>query len=381
MRIVHLIARLNDGGPARVLAEWCHESALQGHKVRVVCGRCAPDEPDIGPQLIARGIRVDYLGALGRKPALGKDLKALRAITRHLRGLQPDILHTHTAKAGLLGRLCARYLRLPCLHSYHGHVLSGYWAKPIHAMVRFCEQIVARWEHSHSLTPGLVQELSILHRVGRPRRWHCLPIPVAPLTASPLSRQEIAAKYQLSAWNDASPCIGFLGRLVAVKDPQLFIDAVGALAQIKPQSAWQILIAGDGKLRPQVEQSLQQLPPSCKAWSVGFIPANEALAMMDVMVLTSHNEGTPLTIIEAASLAVPVVATKVGGIKDLKDDAFLQRCERDARLLAQAINAQLGRAPQQIQEQAKAFYRGYCPTTLVPAYLDLYQQIIDERRR
>ena len=68
MRIVHLIARLNDGGPARVLAEWCRESMRFGHEVRIVCGHCAEDEPDIGPQLIAAGLRVDYLPELGRRP-------------------------------------------------------------------------------------------------------------------------------------------------------------------------------------------------------------------------------------------------------------------------------------------------------------------------
>ena len=372
MRIVHLIARLNDGGPARVLAEWCRESMRLGHEVRIVCGHCAEDEPDIGPQLIAAGLCVDYLPELGRMPSPLRDLKSLRAITRYLRKFQPDILHTHTAKAGILGRLCARYLSLPCLYSYHGHVLHGYWPWYISAAITWAERVVARRGHCHSLTRGLVTELRDSYGIGQPQRWHCLPIPVPVLSPSSMTRQAIAAQHQCQGWSDAVPTIGFLGRLVPVKDPGLFIQAAALVAAEQPL---QVVIAGDGALRDQVHKALAELPSNCRAWSLGFVPASEALALMDVLVLSSRNEGTPLTIIEAGSIPVPVVATKVGGIKDLADSHFLLRVERKAERLAAGIRQQLACDRSACEADAAELVGRYSPSLVVPHYIRLYQRI------
>ena len=378
MLIVHLIARLNDGGPARVLAEWCKESRQLGHQVRILCGRCASDEPDIGPLLIMQGIQVDYIEELGRKPSPLRDLRSLWVITRYLRRYQPDMLHTHTAKAGLLGRLCAKYLRLPCLHSYHGHVLHGYWSPKISKVIRLTEQIIARWGHCHSLTASLVHELSVVHRIGSHTRWHTLPIPIAPLSHPPANRHDIAKAHHLTNWTEDTPCIGFLGRLAPVKDPLLFVDVVRELAQ---KQKIQVIIAGDGLLKREVEEALASLPSTCHAWQVGFIPAEEALALMDVLVLTSHNEGTPLTIIEAASLEIPVVAPKVGGIRDMTDSPFLYRSERSAAELATGVNHQLLQPKAFIQEHARQFTQKYNPQHLVPRYIAIYQKIALERNR
>ena len=102
MRIVHIIARLNDGGPARVLGEWCREGMRLGHEVKILCGPRLPMNRDISATLRAMGISITYLNELARKPDPFRDIKALRRITRSLRRLKPDLVHTHTAKRGCL---------------------------------------------------------------------------------------------------------------------------------------------------------------------------------------------------------------------------------------------------------------------------------------
>jgi glycosyltransferase involved in cell wall biosynthesis len=123
VRIVHVVARLNDGGPARVIAALAAAHAAAGHEVHVLAGACAADERDIGDEVLPG--RVERLAGLGRRVSPLSDLLALRGLAARLRALDPDVVHTHTAKAGALGRLACRQLGIPCLHTYHGHVLHG----------------------------------------------------------------------------------------------------------------------------------------------------------------------------------------------------------------------------------------------------------------
>ncbi|MFW5846448.1 MAG: glycosyltransferase, partial [Planctomycetota bacterium] len=128
MFVVQLVARLNDGGPARVIRQLAQALRSDGHRVLVVHGSPPEHEADLSPRLIADGISCTRLPHFG--PAIDPlaDLRASAALLRLLRAQAPDLLHSHTAKAGLLGRACAALLGMPCLHSYHGHVLRGYFS-------------------------------------------------------------------------------------------------------------------------------------------------------------------------------------------------------------------------------------------------------------
>ena len=247
----------------------------------------------------------------------------------------------------------------------------------INTLIRFVERFAARWGHCHSLTPSLVKDLAENHRIGHPKRWHCLPIPIAPLSPSGLTRPELVDKYKLSGWSADIPTVGFLGRLVPVKDPIFFIDS---LRKLSSAQKIQILIAGDGPLRQIVERHIQQLPPQFTAWSTGFIPASDAFAMMDLLVLSSRNEGTP-SLIEAASLAVPVIAPRVGGIKDLVESHFLKTFERSEQALTHAMQTFLKGTSQNqdlIHQDAASFIRQFSPEQVVPRYFSVTKQIISD---
>lgn len=377
MRIVHLIARLNNGGPARVIQQLCQEHRRAGHASVVLCGDCSDDEDDISGQLRAAGVRILRLAHMGRSVAPWHDCLALREITRQLRRLRPDLLHTHTAKAGLLGRWAARWHGVPCVHTYHGHVLSGYWGPARQGIIRHMERLSARYGHCHSLSPRLVQDLAQVHGIGHPRRWHTQAIPVAALQPSQQSRQALAAQWGWSDYNPAIPTIGFLGRLVPVKDPLLLCEVV---AQVQREQPVQVLVCGDGPLRAATDQRLTALgiPHCCP----GFQDSAAALSLFDVLVMTSHNEGLPLSIIEAAGLGVPVVAAGVGGIVDLPPGPALQVTPRQVDDLAQAVRATLNSQDQAAQQAHGRKVAELCdPALLAPAYLAMYRRVIADQRR
>lgn len=326
MRIVHLVARLNDGGPARVIALLAAAHRAAGHEVRVLAGSCGPDERDIGDEVLP-GL-VEHVAGLGRSVAPLADLRALLALRGRLGELAPDLVHTHTAKAGALGRLLCRSLRIPCLHTYHGHVLHGYWARPVHAALALGERLCAGNAWHQALTPTQLHELRDRHDLGRPARWRWLPPPVARVIP------------RSAAWHAGLPAdrprVLWLGRLAPVKDPQLWLDTVAALNAIRPVHA---VLCGDGALRPAAEAHAIRLGLSA-TWT-GFVPAAEALGCADLLLMTSRNEGLPLSAIEAAGAGIPVVAPAVGGLADAVRWGVVRPAARTAEALAGACAAVL----------------------------------------
>lgn len=355
MRIVHLIARLNDGGPVRVLAGLCAALRDRGHDVEVWCGSCAADEPDASHLVGGRGIRVVTVPELGRGLGVG-DAVAFAWLLREAARQRPQILHTHTAKAGALGRIVARLLRIPCVHTYHGHVLTGYFPAAVEALLRGTERLLGLGCHHHAPTPALVRELRG-YGIGRRGAWHALPVPVEP----------VAVRRQPHA---GPPVVLFLGRFAPVKDPQLWVEAVTALHRRRPVAA---LLAGDGPLRHVIEQALAAAGIPTR--SLGFVAAGEALAGADVLLMTSRNEGQPLVVIEAAGAGVPVVAPAVGGLVDLARFGLVGVASRNPEALASAVEAALDRPRPPPHPLALAL----APARLVAAYERMYRQVLDAR--
>jgi len=331
VKIVHLVARLNDGGPARVIAGLAAAHAAAGHQVHVLAGACADDERDVGNELFGQSpVAVEHVAGLGRSVAPLSDLHALLALRRRLRELAPDLVHTHTAKAGFLGRLICRSLGLPCLHTYHGHVLQGYWARPVHLAFALAERVCAGNAWHHALTPSQLRELRDRYGIGRPARWRWLP-PLVP-----------EVKPRAAAWHaqltSDRPRVLWLGRFAPVKDPGLWLETVAALNAIRPVHA---VLCGDGALRATAEAHAARLGLSA-TWT-GFVPAAEALACADLLLMTSRNEGLPLSAIEAAAAGVPVVAPPVGGLADAVRWGVVEGAARNPKALATACADVLAR--------------------------------------
>lgn len=357
MKIIHLVTRLNDGGPARVIAALAGAHRAQGHDVQVLAGTCGPDEADIGDAVLP-GL-VERVPGLGRSPSPGADLATALALQARLRALAPDLVHTHTAKAGVLGRLLCRRLGIPCLHTYHGHVLHGYWARPVHAALAAAERACAGNAWHQALTPSQLIELRDRHRIGRPARWRWLPPPVARV-------RPVAAPWHAALPTDR-PRVLWLARFAPVKDPGLWLEAVAALHRLRPVHA---VLCGDGALRAQAEAQAARL--GLAATFPGAVPAGEALGCADLLLMSSRNEGLPLSAIEAAGAGVPVVAPAVGGLADAARWGLVRAAPRTAEGLAAAAAAILAAPRPTPHPLALAL----ASAKLADRYLALYHRIV-----
>jgi glycosyltransferase involved in cell wall biosynthesis len=355
VRIVHVVARLNDGGPARVIAALGRAHAEAGHEVLVLAGACAADERDVGDLLT---VPLERVPGLGRAVGPLSDLRAFATLRRRLAELAPDVVHTHTAKAGVLGRLACRLLGQPCLHTYHGHVLHGYWSRPVHAALAAAERACAGNAWHQALTPGQLVELRDRHRIGRAARWVWLPPPVP------------AVAVRAAAWHAGLPSdlprVLWLGRFAPVKDPFLWLATVAELNRHRPVHA---VMCGDGALRTAAEARAREL--GVQATWTGFVPAGEALAVADLLLMTSRNEGMPLSAVEAAGAGVPVVAPAVGGLADAARWGVVRAAAREPAALAAACAEALSRSRPAAHPLALAL----AGPSIARRYLDLYRRV------
>lgn len=308
MKIVSIITRLNVGGaaiqailPARTLRD-------AGHEVILVAGSVPAGEGDMGYFAEAIGVQPVYLRSMSRRVAPFDDLRAFIALVRLLRRHRPDLVHTHTAKAGSLGRIAAWLTRIPRVHTFHGNVFRGYFSRRGTRLVVGIERALAR------LTDRIVvvsdaqrQEIAGEFAIAPPRK-----VQVVRYGFDLRELARVAAARSYAPRPDFQ--IGWVGRLTPIKDPLLCID-IAAACYHQLELHWSLV--GDGELRPQVESAIRERGLNEVAL-LGWQRDMAALqSRLDVLLLTSRNEGTPVAIIEAMAAGTCVVAANVGGVPDL----------------------------------------------------------------
>lgn len=364
MRIVHVIARLNDGGPARVVANLARMMGAHGHDSVVLTGTPEAGEPDLAAGFAGAGLRVERIPGFGRRARPIGDARAFLALVARLRSLAPDVVHTHTAKAGALGRIACRFDRRPCLHTYHGHVLSGYFGEAASAGLRAAERLLAGHGHLHALTASQRRELAGRHAIGAAGRWHVLPPPVE------------AVVPRAAVWHaqldEGVPRIGFLGRLAPVKDADLWLNALAALCA---RHRVQGVICGEGAQRGRIIARATAL--GVPVVVTGQVPAAEAFGAFDLLLMSSRNEGLPLAAVEAMSAGVAVVAPAVGGLADLARAGTIEVAPRTAPALAEACHRLLIRGDLRARRVAagRAYAATLSPMALAGRYAALYREI------
>ncbi len=314
MRIARVIARLNVGGPAQhviLLAAGLDPSRFQS---TLITGIPDPNEGDLGPLARSRGITPVVIRSLGRAIRPGHDLAALGRLVALFRTLRPDLVHTHTAKAGALGRLAARLAGVPVVvHTFHGHILEGYFSPALTRLFLGIERALARRTDRIVTVSPRVRASLLARGIGRPEQVEVVPLGL------PLQRFAVTApgraclRQRLAIPRDA-PLLGIIGRLVPIKDhPTLF----AALTREEVKTA-HLLVAGDGERRAALEAMARDLGLAGRVHFLGWRGDLEAiLPELDVVICCSRNEGTPVALIEAMAAGVPVLSTDVGGVGDL----------------------------------------------------------------
>ena len=322
--VVRVITRLNIGGPSIQAATLSTRLRAHGFETHLVHGRLGDGEGDMS-YLLPPDVAHVYLPELQRPIAPAADLAAIRAIYRLLCRVRPAIVHTHMAKAGAAGRVAAivynrtagRSRQTKIVHTYHGHVLEGYFSPLKSAAFIRAERALARaTDRLIAISPRLLHELAGTYRIGTDRQYAVVPLgfdlqPFAAVTA----RDRDAARATLAIAPDV-PVMTTVGRLTAIKQHELFVEAAKTLASRYPAAVF--LIVGDGERRGAIEALVEAAGLRDRIRFLGWrrdLPT--IYAASDVFVLTSRNEGTPVALIEAMASGVPGVSTDVGGVGDV----------------------------------------------------------------
>lgn len=283
-----MVTRMNVGGVAALVGSLVE--GLAEHGVEVVLATGEVQAGEVEAQGLPEGlVRVP---GLGRSPRPGDDVRALRALRALLRDVRPDVVHTHTAKAGVLGRLAAEGLGVPRVHTFHGHLLRGYFSPALTAGVVGVERaLAARTDLLVSSGERVGTELRAAG-VGRRARWlNIAPGVVAPVPSGAREPRTVA----------------YVGRLVPVKR----VDRLVAAARLLPDV--RVLVAGDGPLRPALQASA---PPNVEF--LGWVGDPGAVyGRAGLVVLCSENEAMPLTLLEGALCGLPGVTTDAGSATEV----------------------------------------------------------------
>ncbi len=315
IRVVRLFSRLNIGGPSIHVILLTAGLEQRGYITRLVVGRESPHEGNMLALAAEKGVPCEPMAGLGREIRPLSDFRAFWGLYRLLRDFKPSIVHTHTAKAGLLGRLAARLAGVPVVvHTYHGHVLRGYFGGVKTSLFRVLEALLSRLSDSLIAVSEAVKEELVDLGVATRERIRVVPLglELEPLTR-PLPRGRIRSETGVPA---GAPLIGMVGRLVRIKDVPTFLKAAALVRKALPSCRFALV--GDGEERSLLEQEVSRLG---LAEAVSFCGWRRDIGAvygdLDVVVNSSRNEGTPVALIEALAAARPVVATRVGGTPDL----------------------------------------------------------------
>jgi glycosyltransferase involved in cell wall biosynthesis len=315
IRVVRLFSRLNIGGPSVHVILLTAGLAARGYRTRLVVGQESPQEGNLLDLAAEKGVPCERLAALGREIRVISDMRALWGLYRIIRDFQPSVVHTHAAKAGLLGRMAARLAGVPVVvHTYHGHVLRGYFGPVKTAVFRSMEALLSHLSDALiAVSEAVKQDLIALAVAGGER------IRVVPLGldlerfTGDLPRGALRAAAGFAA---EAPLVGMVGRLVPIKDVPTFLRAAALVRDARPDVRFSLV--GDGEERMALERECQRLGLGRLVSFHGWRRDMEGVyGDLDVVVNSSRNEGTPVALIEALASARPVVATRVGGTADL----------------------------------------------------------------
>ena len=336
VRVLHVITRLSLGGSAENTVASMVGLAEAGYDGPLVVGAAASDAASLDAAQ-RRGVTLIDVPTLGREVG-PRDALALLELLAVMRRERPAIVHTHTSKAGFIGRLAARLARVPAvIHQPHGHIFYGYYDRARTAFYVSLERLAARWtDRIITLTErGTAEHLA--RRIGHAAQYRTVPsgVPTAELRAQAPDRA--AARAALGVPPEAFVIAG-LGRLVPVKGFDVLVRALPTVLRAVPSA--RVLLVGDGPERAALEAQAAALHVGDRLRITGATSdVARWLAACDVLAAPSRNEGMGRALVEAMALGVPVVAAAVGGIPTVVADGESGRlvASEDAAALAEAL--------------------------------------------
>ena len=327
IRILRVIARLNIGGPAIQAITLSNHFSKGRFQTRLVCGQVGTHEGDMSYLASSRQVDPVVLPILGRQISVLDDLRSFFELRQIISEFKPHIVHTHTAKAGTLGRVAGitqnaqsiigQKIRL--VHTFHGHVFHSYFSPLKTSAFIKIERFLARFtDRIIVISPSQKRDICETYKIAKPQQARVVPL-----------------GFDLSGFERLSPpvpqevfSVGIIGRLVPVKNHRMLLETVKTLKDQGADHAFKFFVVGDGERREALTREATALGIGRNVLFTGWqkeMP--EVYRKLDAVVLTSLNEGTPVSIVEAMAGARPVIATDVGGVRDLLGEVDRERGE------------------------------------------------------
>jgi glycosyltransferase involved in cell wall biosynthesis len=313
IRVMRIIARMNVGGPAVQVSGLMRGFDSIRFDQKLVTGFCAVDESDY-LETVATDITAIRIKGLGRSISPRADMGAFVQVVREIRAFRPHIIHTHTAKAGVIGRVASLVSGHSSVrvHTYHGHLLHGYFGKFKTSLVILVERFLAVFTTKLLAVGKKVMEDLLAVHIGNAGKFAVMP---PGLQLGVLPSREAACEH-LGLDPTLMYC-SFIGRITKIKRPDRFLDVVVLLHGQFPELHFIVAGAGDLLEYSQQRSVAEGLPVTFLGWREDI---ETVLAASDLVLLTSDNEGTPLSLIQAGMAHLPIVATNVGSINEIVID-------------------------------------------------------------
>ena len=326
-RILRILNRLIIGGPS-LNATYLSRYMAPEYETMLVIGGKDDHEQDAMHLAENLGIEPVVVPSMKRAINIAEDRRAYNDIKKLIKAYKPDIVHTHAAKSGAIGRLAASACNVPVIvHTFHGHVFHSYFGKAkTNAFIQIERYLARKSSGIIAISDIQKQELGGIYKICPEEKIRVIPLGLD-LDKFQQNKEEKRASFRTKYLIEEDEiAIGIIGRIVPVKNHSLF---VAAIAHMIPASNHKLrfIIIGDGDMRSQTEQELKMagidyayFPEEqraaqaiCTSWQTEM---DYVLAGLDIVALTSHNEGTPVSLIEAQAAGKPVVSTNVGGVAD-----------------------------------------------------------------
>lgn len=318
-RVLRIINRFNIGGPT-YNATFLSAFLSDDFETLLVGGLPEPDEEDSLYIPEKYGVKPLLIKELQRTPNFKSDRIAYNKLKEIIKEFKPDIVHTHASKAGALGRKAALACNVPVIvHTFHGHVFHSYFGRLKTALFQFIERrLAAKSTKIIAISPLQKEELSQQFHICKPEKIAVIPLgfDLGQFQENLAEKRRVTREIHQLAADEVA--VAIVGRLAPIKNHALFLSVIELLAQKKCTARF--FIVGDGMEKERIEREVARLTKmfdvriELTSWIKDIATFN---AGMDIMCLTSNNEGTPVSLIEAQACNLPVVSTDVGGVKDI----------------------------------------------------------------
>ena len=373
IKVLRIITRMNIGGPAVQVSGLMQGMDKEVFNQELVTGRCLDNEVDYLESKLPK-LKVTRIETLSRRVSMFSDISTLLFLIKKIREFKPDIIHTHLAKAGVIGRVASllsghKTIRI---HTYHGHLLTGYFTGYKLALLIFVEKFLAKVTHHLVAVGEKVKEDLIEVGIGSRAKFSVVNpgVQIQPLP----DRQKVLTKLDLD--QEIIYC-AFIGRLTKIKRPDRMLEVASELKNRNINIHF--IVAGGGELLAESKNIAlkQNLPVTFLGWQEDI---EEVLAISDLVLLTSDNEGTPIALIQAGMAGIASVSTNAGSIAEvLVNDQTGLITDFSVKNIADALeklasNSQLRK---QYGQAASQFCLGKFHTEImISNYSKLYKQLI-----